>query len=100
MYNTHPNVGGGTCFQCGQMLISGISHRCPPGTYTTVSNSPASAPFWTLQRCPVCEGRGHVQADFYGQIGSATNLSPEQCRSCDGRGMLRVSAMGSVEKLT
>jgi DnaJ-class molecular chaperone len=36
-------------------------------------------PDW--QACPVCFGRGHVPAGFYGV---AVNTSPETCRTCKG----------------
>jgi DnaJ-class molecular chaperone len=36
-------------------------------------------PDW--QACPVCFGRGHVPAGFYGV---AVNTNPETCRTCNG----------------
>ena len=38
-------------------------------------------------RCPVCGGRGHVNAGFYGP---ASGTNPEPCRSCRGTGFVLV----------
>ena len=39
-------------------------------------------------KCPVCDGRGQVPANFYDFNFSSTSASPEKCKSCDGRGVL------------
>jgi hypothetical protein len=55
-------------------------------------------PTWTVQACPVCQGRGGVPAGFYGPT---NDLSGEVCRGCQGKGMLRVSQVnGSVEPIS
>lgn len=52
---------------------------------------------WTVQACPVCQGRGSVPAGFYGV---ATNTTAEECRGCSGKGMLRVCQVnGTVEPI-
>ena len=42
----------------------------------------------SLHKCPVCEGRGEVQAGFYGGFGALTSVSPETCRTCNGKGVI------------
>ena len=53
--------------------------------------------------CPVCAGRGFVDAGFYttttGQW-SATNTGTEQCHSCKGTGYLVVVAHKVEDKAT
>lgn len=39
-------------------------------------------------KCPVCEGRGVVPADFYTPGGNTINTSPCVCRSCNGKGVI------------
>lgn len=39
-------------------------------------------------KCPVCEGRGVVPADFYTPGGNTINTSPCVCRSCNGKGVV------------
>lgn len=53
-------------------------------------------PAWTVpalwQRCPVCEGRGHVPLGFYRDIpadAGVTEIAMTCCRTCEGRGMVR-----------
>lgn len=42
------------------------------------------------QRCPVCEGRGHLPQGFYltKNFGIGTYNSTEECRTCWGRGII------------
>lgn len=45
------------------------------------------------QTCPVCFGKGLVQAGFYSAPGQptypSTTTGAEQCRACGGRGIVR-----------
>jgi DnaJ-class molecular chaperone len=81
------------CSTCGVLIWQGQYHACG-GTPTY-----APAPSWTIQRCPVCEGRGNVPAGFYDRLVVSTAANAEQCHTCDGRGMLRVGVGGTVEKV-
>ena len=38
--------------------------------------------------CPVCQGRGTVEAGFYSRAGSLSDLTPEECKGCKGEGIL------------
>jgi len=38
-------------------------------------------------KCPVCEGKGFVPHEFYGELVSS-DASPQICRSCNGRGVI------------
>lgn len=41
----------------------------------------------TVQKCPVCEGRGELPSNFYlGEV--TTSSSPVTCRSCSGKGYI------------
>jgi DnaJ-class molecular chaperone len=49
-----------------------------------------------VRKCPVCEGRGQVQAGFYMTTTgcfSSTSLTTEPCRSCEGRGWIAFVAV-------
>ena len=39
-------------------------------------------------RCPVCEGRGSVDSNFYLQSAYGSGLETTPCRSCDGTGIV------------
>ena len=39
-------------------------------------------------KCPVCEGRGLVDSNFYLQSEYSTSLGTIPCRSCDGIGIV------------
>jgi len=42
-----------------------------------------------VEKCPVCEGRGHVPQGFYLDLLSTTGTTgPVQCRSCKGMGYI------------
>lgn len=46
-----------------------------------------------VYKCPVCEGRGILPADFYhiyesSSVSSAVFIGTEPCRSCGGRGIV------------
>lgn len=38
--------------------------------------------------CPVCGGKGMVNAGFYAEISSTTGTCEETCRPCNGTGVL------------
>lgn len=45
----------------------------------------------TLNKCPVCDGRGIVSNGFYNTItgyGTTNSITPDKCRSCDGVGVI------------
>lgn len=45
----------------------------------------------TLNKCPVCEGRGIVPNGFYNTVtgyGTTNSIAPDKCRSCDGVGVI------------
>jgi hypothetical protein len=53
---------------------------------------------YTIQKCPVCEGRGNVPTDFYSRVGVSTSANAEQCQTCHGAGILKVhNFTGAVE---
>ncbi len=35
-------------------------------------------------KCPVCDGRGTVPADFYNSTFGIINTEREECRTCEG----------------
>jgi DnaJ-class molecular chaperone len=39
-------------------------------------------------RCPVCNGRGTMPADFYAALGTVASTNPVQCKSCKGTGVV------------
>lgn len=93
------------CSVCGTLMMpSGLGHTCA-GTpiwqrSTTIPMQPTQPiQMYTLQCCPVCEGRGNVPAGFYGRMVSSTGTGPETCQTCDGKGILKVSMMGGVGKV-
>lgn len=44
-----------------------------------------------VEKCPVCEGRGHVPQGFYLDLCSTTGTcGPIICRACQGKGFLFV----------
>ena len=43
------------------------------------------------QRCPVCEGCGTVECNFYTKATTVSDLGRVQCRTCGGRGVLRTT---------
>lgn len=44
-----------------------------------------------IEKCPVCEGRGHVPQGFYLDLCSTTGTcGPVICRACQGKGFLFV----------
>lgn len=49
-----------------------------------------ASPQRTAQLCPVCGGRGMVQAGFYSGGGFTHSTAPEKCRTCGGSGMVVV----------
>jgi DnaJ-class molecular chaperone len=45
-----------------------------------------------VEKCPVCEGRGHVPQGFYLDLCSTTGTcGPVMCRACQGKGYMFVS---------
>ena len=40
------------------------------------------------QACPVCGGRGWMEAGFFTGMTMATSLAPETCRPCSGTGLI------------
>lgn len=47
----------------------------------------------SVQRCPVCEGKGTVAPGFYSHVSDryvTMPLVPTTCRSCDGKGYIVV----------
>jgi hypothetical protein len=50
-----------------------------------------------LEKCPVCEGRGHVPQGFYLDITQTTGTNqPVLCRSCFGVGYILVKDLQYV----
>lgn len=94
------NSNGYRCNSCGTYVWAGSLHSCgiTPGWFSQQVTAPTT--MYTIQRCPVCEGRGNVPVGFYGRMAVSTGTGPELCRSCDGRGILKVSMFGSVEKVS
>ena len=86
--NAIRNWSGAICGVCGERQLG--SHVC--------FGPQSVAPTYSVQRCPICEGRGHVPAGFYG-MGVATDLNPETCQNCNGKGILLVSVFG-VKQVT
>lgn len=58
------------------------------------------------QKCPVCEGRGHVDGGFYADLRAEEIVVPRtgpqvaRCRSCDGKGVLLAVAAAFPLDLT
>lgn len=89
---------GYRCGSCGTYIWNGTSHSC--GITPNWLPAPAPSPMYTLQRCPVCEGRGNVPTGFYTRATGATSTAPETCQACDGKGILKVTIFGNVEKVS
>lgn len=64
------------------------SSNSDPWTTWRIPAEMIPAPRATPHKCPVCEGRGNVAADFYGVPGVSIGANPQQCRSCFGTGIL------------
>ena len=50
----------------------------------------------TWQKCPVCNGVGHLPYGFYTNTnpdgtGISANMEPEKCKTCNGIGIIRVA---------
>lgn len=88
---------GWRCTICGSLVWQGGFHSC--GGTPTYQPAINPTPLYTIQRCPVCEGRGNVPAGFYSRMNVATLTSSEQCQTCDGKGILKVGMLGTVEKI-
>ena len=44
-----------------------------------------------VEKCPVCEGRGHVPQGFYLDLCTTTGTcAPIMCRACQGKGFIFV----------
>lgn len=41
-----------------------------------------------MQKCPVCEGRGNVPANFYTRSMVGNSANPIECRTCKGAGII------------
>lgn len=91
--------GAPMCFRCGAMIWTGTLHTCAPGVAYQWINPPSPTPLYTIQCCPVCEGRMTVPAGFYSRMGVSGSLNPETCQTYDGKGVLKVGLCGSVEKV-
>jgi hypothetical protein len=79
----------------GSVTHNGITHpvKTGPEPETHLTVTPGPMVYW--QRCPVCEGRGHVPLGFYRDIpadAGVTEIAMTCCRTCAGRGMVRRSA--------
>ncbi len=81
------------CSFCDSMTWAGEYHAC--GGTPTYS---VPIPLYTIQKCPICEGRGLVPCGFYsGPL--QTSTTPEQCQPCRGAGILKVhNFTGAVER--
>lgn len=86
-----PNVNDVWCPGCQQPHICGLSDS---------TRSHVQRPYYTIQQCPICEGRGNVPNGFYSRLGGGRSTLNETCETCDGKGILKVSVMGTVEKVT
>lgn len=82
------------CQVCGTVIWEGTFHSCggTPGWLRPATQ--------TIQRCPVCEGRGNVPAGFYSRLAVGTDTTPETCQTCDGKSILGIGFLGAVEKVT
>lgn len=38
--------------------------------------------------CPICNGRGWVDSDFYTRFGFATDTARVTCKTCEGKGIV------------
>lgn len=50
--------------------------------------------YW--QKCPVCNGRGHLPHGFYTNTnpdgyGTSNSTAPETCKTCLGQGVIEVN---------
>lgn len=75
--------------------MSNVQNHCHPhGTlpyqpYAEQTYKPA--PVRTPHKCPVCIGRGFVDAGFYtatGQTWGGPGTNPDTCRTCEGTGIV------------
>jgi hypothetical protein len=48
-------------------------------------------PYWSVQKCPVCDGKGYVP--------NGLTLSGDKCSLCDGKKAVLVNALGAVRKI-
>lgn len=77
-----------TMYGCDDCARTSIAAGCPRHQAKELI-SPKLEQKATPHRCPVCEGRGTVDAGFYsGQSGYLLSTSRETCRSCMGSGIL------------
>lgn len=97
--NISGGYGSGMCSLCNGFIPNGTLHTCSGPRQFTGAPTPAPS-LYTIQCCPVCEGRGNVPTNFYSRGTGATSTEPEVCRSCDGKGLLKVGMLGTVEKAT
>ncbi len=66
--------------------FAGLPEHLQPLNLPVVPRPPSFQPRpW---RCPICNGRGHVPADFYTAIGFSASMNPVMCKSCGGRGVI------------
>jgi len=44
----------------------------------------------TIQKCPICEGKGIVAGGFYNHTGETwvSDRTAETCRQCNGKGII------------
>ena len=56
-------------------------------------------PAYYVQKCPVCDGRGVVEAGFYGGDGNEVYVEPEACRTCKGFGVIVLKVAIEVDSL-
>lgn len=66
------------CGVCGQWL-NGRRHVCDG----VVATAQGAVP----HKCPVCEGKGKVEAGFY-SLPTDTSVSDPMCRACAGSGVV------------
>lgn len=98
MIHQSVNSDGYACSTCGSYVWVGTDHACGgSGAIRSLNPTSQTAPSYTIQRCPVCQGRGNVPAGFYTPGDGVTSTAPEDCRTCGGRGILKVGALGHVE---
>lgn len=85
---------GPVCWTCGARYLgnhvcTGIRQRSQPFPVQPIQ-------LYTIQCCPVCQGKGSHPGGFYGYSGS---LNSEECRTCASSGLLKVGLTGTVERV-
>ena len=69
-----------------------MNHTCTGYPCPFCYGYPADVPPVRVQciphKCPVCEGRGVVPANFYTMDESASGTAPVPCRACNGGGII------------